>query len=146
MVTTTSLRLWRGTTLPSEIVDGRVYYLYDSPTSDRFTVYVDHDGVRSRITGDNKYKMVTLSKDGWTGTETEGGRTWVTQTLSVSAYYKEVLHAVPCGETVGDMATEEQEKYVSMLRAYLDIDTLEATFYLPEVPNVDINLGIEGII
>lgn len=142
----TSVRHWRGTTLPDELVDGRIYFVYEDDDSDRFTVYVDHNGTRSRITDDNKYKHITLSKDGWTGTETEGGRTWVTQTISLDTYYKEVIHAIPCGTTTGDMATEEQEKYVSMMKGYLDTDDLTATFYLPSVPPVDIYMGVEGVL
>lgn len=141
-------KFWRGTVLPDEIVDGRVYYLYENENSPRFTLYVDHKGVRSKITDGNKYKVFKLLPDKWTGVADDGGRRWVTQSFPISGCYTHVISAIPCGETSSIMATKEQEEAVGNMRGWIEEANngdLFVTIYSPVAPSIDVYMGIEGV-
>lgn len=89
--------------------------------------------------------LVRLRPEDFSGTSNEGGRSWHTATVPIAKYTSNIIHAIPCGNTLGEMATEEQERRVFALKGYVSSDGKSMMFYSRAVPDDDMMMAIAGV-
>lgn len=93
----------------------------------------------------SEFVLVRIQPGDFSSTATEGGRTWKVASVPISKYTTKLVHAIPCGNTLGEMPTKEQEQRVFAMRGFFDPDNNRMLFYSPAVPDADITIAVEGI-
>lgn len=93
------------------------------------------------------FTVLAIEQSDWTGTENDGGRTWKTASLQYERYNDglKVIRAVPCGGSLDIMATEDQERCLYAMKAYLYPDDKIIKFYSPTVPVIRLTVALEGV-
>ena len=92
------------------------------------------------------FSLLRLSPADWATTPvTDGGRQWYTATIGFVRYDTNIIHAIPCGNTLGDMPTEEEEKCVYAMKGYLYPDDKNIIFYSPVIPSISVVIAVEGV-